>query len=905
MKRQWYRAVFHRWSLVALALILGRFPANGSNFFNSLTDFTVQGNMIIAYDKYPLQPSPCYYVYEVPPGSGQVMEPFPAMVRRTIPGKGESWKAVVYYSRGSEVLYETDFKNFRKVGPNGQPCEEEGAPERSAPRDLIPPTATIPLSHSGESGAPTPDSNFAVLAGSGNKGKPISLVDLKTNKEVSTLTLAGVGSDVAMCDDGSALVLMNGSQVNVSAIRRVTVKLPGSLVDSGLTFALAEANTGIRKIYSVAGSKVGVALTSRFGGSPAAFLVTFKLPEMTLLDSVQLSGINDLSAVVSRAGDRVYARNNDRLQGFTLDPVTGELGNAAVLTISDVSPAILPDNFGDTMSITPDGAHVLVSEKASPPTTGAPTPRVTFFDSASGARIDALTGSIFTAPGRIGSVPSSFVFPVLMEHTVVLEKGDPAPGAGLTDGPPADALLATFTAPALDDDGNVAFTAGWTSVAGPVKKGTGLFTANRCVATIGGPVNGVAGAVFTAFSSPLISANHVVFLGTLKGVPSGTNKAVMSDLGGSLGSVARLGDLAPDTGGMKFKAFDALAIDGAVVGFLGKVTGPSAEDVGLWAQDGTHPLTLLLRENQTVAGRTIKTLVSFKVGNGSPGQGRGWISAGANGAQAFALVTFTDKTTGLVQAGIDGTKTLLSVTGLTGPGLPDIADASFTSYSVPSVTPDGHTAFLGTLKTGAGGVTSKNARGIVADLGGANLVPLARLGETAGATGGTYSAFKDPVLAADGGLAFAATLTGPPKGNERNTVWFFPLNGGLMLLAQGAKPPPGLDPAAQWKTFTSLGIPNGQGPTFIATLLAGKGGVKSTNSTGVWRSDAAGNVYLAFCTGDLIEDKTVKSFLLMNALPGLLGSTRSFNSAGQIAWLATFVEKSTGIVLSTPPVEER
>ena len=40
---------------------------------------------------------------------------------------------------------------------------------------------------------------------------------------------------------------------------------------------------------------------------------------------------------------------------------------------------------------------------------------------------------------------------------------------------------------------------------------------------------------------------------------------------------------------------------------------------------------------------------------------------------------------------------------------------------------------------------------------------------------------------------------------------------------------------------------------------------------------------------------------MLTATPGSLGSTRSFNDAGQIAWLATFADKSTAIVVTAAP----
>lgn len=84
-------------------------------------------------------------------------------------------------------------------------------------------------------------------------------------------------------------------------------------------------------------------------------------------------------------------------------------------------------------------------------------------------------------------------------------------------------------------------------------------------------------------------------------------------------------------------------------------------------------------------------------------------------------------------------------------------------------------------------------------------------------------------------------------------------------------------------------------------MVSGKGGVKSSTAAGVWAMGSSGALGLLFRTGDTLDGKKLKSFTLLNATPGALGSTRSFNSAGQVGWRATFTDKSTAIVRTDVP----
>jgi hypothetical protein len=510
-------------------------------------------------------------------------------------------------------------------------------------------------------------------------------------------------------------------------------------------------------------------------------------------------------------------------------------------------------------------------------------------------------------------------------NTALLVPGADAPGQGTPGGPPAGAKLTSFGVPAVDDEGTVAFLAKWTVTGPPLSRGSGLFTKTNCVAKIGG-ATGIAGVTFRTLADPVIGGGRVAFLATLAGVPVTRAGSVWSGPPAAVTLVAQAGDIAPDgagaqpVGGAKFRIFKAAAVEGESVAIFAQLTGgtvprnaTAANDYGLWVKDAAHPLTLVLREGQVVAGRTIKTLATFAVGNGSPGQGRGWLTQTANGPRVLALVAFTgtDKAQAVVGVGFTGGVGVLAQNNPNST-LPDIATASFASFGFPTVNPVGKSAFLASLAVTPGGpATIANARGVFVDYGNSTYTKIARVTEPAQGTGTTFSLLKDPVLAEDNAIAFPASLkaTTTVKGFATRTLWWKTNFGPLQLLAQGGprpdgQPIPGLPIEAQWTSFPSLAIAADRGPLFSATLLVGKGGVNAATASGVWATDYAGVTRLLFRTGipdAILAGKTLKSYSLLKTAVGSVGVTRSFNNVGQLVWLATFTDRTTALITTDVP----
>lgn len=160
---------------------------------------------------------------------------------------------------------------------------------------------------------------------------------------------------------------------------------------------------------------------------------------------------------------------------------------------------------------------------------------------------------------------------------------------------------------------------------------------------------------WATFKDPVLNeSGDVAWIGTLGGTATTADKTIIawSPLGGTAGVVARQGSAAPETDGAVFNSFTALALPDGGLGpiftatLLAKTAGvppgpgnvTKTNDTGLWGVDRSGNVRLLLREGQTIAG---KTVASFKViGNvvGSPGETRSFNAQ----RQAVVRVSFTD-----------------------------------------------------------------------------------------------------------------------------------------------------------------------------------------------------------------------------------------------------------------------
>jgi len=509
-------------------------------------------------------------------------------------------------------------------------------------------------------------------------------------------------------------------------------------------------------------------------------------------------------------------------------------------------------------------------------------------------------------------------------NTTVATSGQPVIGAtGGPGAPPTDAKWVTFGPPAIDDQGHLAFASTYGSTTGG--KGSGLFSSLACLGLVGGPAPGGAGT-FKAFSDPVIDDGITASIVSLNGVPKGTSAAILTALARNVAAlpengvvlppvlatlIVRSGDVAtPD--GATFKSFKSVEIRDGFVGFTAALnlnTGTpkttAATDTGLWVYPGTGSPVLMLREGQTIDGRKVKSFVALDSSAGSRGQGRGWLLVLGDTLRVQARVTYTNGTLALLNidlvAGVPQITTLIESNTVFSGGF-----FLTGGFGFPATNFLGGRAFLGTLSSDRG-----PAPAIFSSPDGVDFDLLAYRTQQALSSGAKYSKLLDPVLATDGGLAFAATLSGGGvKGATANTLWWQAPGGELSLFAQGGLAtggaPTDLPVGAQFNTFTSLAIAANRGPIFTATLVPGKGGIAKTATSAAFALDGEGKIRRLFGLTDPIDFgggtmKPLKSFTLLSPTVGNTGVTRSFNDAQQITWRATFADKTQAIVTTVVP----
>jgi hypothetical protein len=169
-----------------------------------------------------------------------------------------------------------------------------------------------------------------------------------------------------------------------------------------------------------------------------------------------------------------------------------------------------------------------------------------------------------------------------------------------------------------------------------------------------GETTPLPGLTFKGFSDPVANAEgSIAFMADLNGASaSKSNKQALFVRGaaGDLIKVARLGDPADGAPGATWKKFVSFALpsgEGSGVIFLAQLSGPGVNkknDLGLWAQDSTGGLSLLVRTGSAIPGtnssRVLSKLVLLNALPPTQGSARSFSDSG----QVAYLATFTDST---------------------------------------------------------------------------------------------------------------------------------------------------------------------------------------------------------------------------------------------------------------------
>jgi hypothetical protein len=91
---------------------------------------------------------------------------------------------------------------------------------------------------------------------------------------------------------------------------------------------------------------------------------------------------------------------------------------------------------------------------------------------------------------------------------------------------------------------------------------------------------------------------------------------------------------------------------------------------------------------------------------------------------------------------------------------------------------------------------------------------------------------------------------------------------------------------------------------FTAKLSSSGSRVTSANDQGLWAADSNGVLRLVTREGDQVTGKTLRTFKLLEAIPGSPGQRRSWTTsdpAATLIYLASFTDGTSAIITTTIP----
>lgn len=570
--------------------------------------------------------------------------------------------------------------------------------------------------------------------------------------------------------------------------------------------------------------------------------------------------------------------------------------------------ALMPDL--STRATDPNGISVFMQD----PLVGTPLVFGEFV-----AAVSATDGAGNTSTGSI-AVTTGYMRPSEPSVTRLATTNDSVPVTATFGAvAPANVKLATLGTPAISD--NRCMVARGTFAQG-TKKLACLYetspTASGLIAFQGFPAPGISNAVFKTFRDPIISPDGQTVLFAAKVSAGGTK--LTNDEGlwrvpfNAQGSTAELllregYDVPSLPAGAKLKTVLGLSVqnDGvlAYVQLMPKppLVKPTDDTALIFLTDAAHA-TLLVRKGEFFPDAhnhqtTVKNFSSLVPVPGSPGHGR-WQTSGL----VAARLVLADKRVALVQFQNATTREVVTLTGESS-GLPD--NSKWLSFGLPAQSGSPKELIAtGLLKPQPGAVTEANDSVIGAYSGGAFMARL-RENSTDPITGKKWASFFAPVMNDFGLSVFLATLKGPGVTPANDTALYCGDTAQPALLARYNDPTVpdksgALVTDRRWAAIMSYALPYGSAsrPVFVAKVKGA--GVTLTSGVGLYAVDSAGTPREMLRTDDPIAvggtpgTKKVKSFAVLNAVPGAYGVPRSCNTSGSIAVLVTFADKTQTIV---------
>lgn len=602
---------------------------------------------------------------------------------------------------------------------------------------------------------------------------------------------------------------------------------------------------------------------------------------------------------------------------------------AVTVVVDGAAPVITAPAQVTATASSPLGAVVTFTVSANDDVDSTPT--LTVVPPSGSSFVVGTTPVNVTAQDDAGN-QSTYSFNVVVgagsvEYEILSSKGATVPGAGTDPRIQGGAKWTGFGSPAINDASDIAYIGKWSAAAIkgttplPAQNGTGVFVNQTLLVKVGENVPGISGTTFKSFRDPVIDNNgRVAFVATIQGTGvSTTNDTVVVSNGraGAFEVLAREGDSVPDAAGATFKALTSVSIM-ANEGFsgtlftatLGGAVLPANDNGAWWMPAGSSTVSKLIRDGDLFGVETIRSHMVLRALGGTASHGRGHsggdqvilqatLLAGKVSRQAELLAT----PTGLTE--ITGTGDTLGGT--------ELPTAKWTKLSLASSGNEGaNLSLMGTLQSGVGGVVPANSRGIFVSADqGVNWEPLVRLGDGAtGISGAAFRAFRDPANSSTGAaLSFIGIVGGSGVLSSNDTgIWYSPDGATLQLVAREGSKPVEAPEGAQWKSFSSLvqpGTPADSGapfgPIFTATLAKGAGGITSSDDVALYALDRMNTLHELVRENQPLLGKSVKSFRVLKAASGSVGTSRGFNADGKIALLVTFADNTISIVRVSIP----
>jgi hypothetical protein len=483
-------------------------------------------------------------------------------------------------------------------------------------------------------------------------------------------------------------------------------------------------------------------------------------------------------------------------------------------------------------------------------------------------------------------------------------------------GVPDSATFFSSGAPAIGNDGSAAakilFAVGKSKRNAILVQGSGGGSTLPVVQGVDAPDNtGAAEGKFASFSDPVVSPNgNFAFVGKLSGVPKSNSGGVWQSIGGALRRVLQQGTPITGLSNLTFSSASSIAMRDGQLLVLAKISGSPSTNIALIGINTAGTATLLLQKGVTMVTvgsdepSLVKTITALSPAPLSPGDGRWQATSGS----VVARVVLASKRAVTVRITTAGVVTPVIATGAEAAGLPA---ASVKSLGLPAVSTGPRVTTLVTLAPTAGIVTPSSDTVLIYNAGAATFTPYAREGENlpleTGLQNFTYGGLSDPVIATVNNapaVAFLATLKGQGvKGNNnRALIYGSPLST-LQTAARTGFPAPSApsETLTTYSAISAFAMPNGTaaGPIFVAKLAGA--GTSAKNNIGLFAIDSTGAPRRLLRTGQVIGDRTVKSFLLLKAVPQAFSAARSFNNASSVAVSINFTNKETALLrLSIP-----